>query len=90
MISVDVACRRYLQMHELESTVRLTEASILEVQKEMDDAEERLSELRKVKSDLLKEMRAAARDEGQLPLFDVATRLSTAKAGHETLGGVHG
>lgn len=84
MISVEVACRRYLQIHEIEVAVRLCEASILDVQKELDAAEERLGELRKTKSDLLKDMRAAARDEGQLPLFDVATRLSTAKAGHET------
>lgn len=84
MISVDVACRRYLQIHELEDNVLRCEASINEVQKEIDDAEERLKELRKAKSELLKEMRAAARDEGQLPLFDVTQRLSVARAGHET------
>lgn len=84
MISVDVALRRYLQIHEIETTIRLTEGSILEVQKEIDEAEQRLGELRKVKSDLLKDMRAAARDEGQLPLFDVNEKLSRARAGHET------
>lgn len=84
MISVDVACRRYLQVHALEESVRLCERSIHDVQKEVDDAEERLSELRKTKSELLKEMRAAAADEGQLPLFDVTAQLSTAKAGHES------
>lgn len=82
MMTVDTACRRYLQIAELERTVQLTEESIAEVQKEIDDAEERLTELRKTKAELMN--RAAARDEGQLPLFDVAVRLSTAKAGHET------
>jgi len=83
MMSVDTACRRYLQIKELEATVSLTEASILDVQKEIDDAEERIGELRKTKSELMKELRAAARDEGQLPLFDVARCLSVTKAGHE-------
>lgn len=69
MTKEDRAIRRYLQIAAIEATVRLTEASIEEVQKEIGDAEDRLGELRKTKSELLKEMRAAARDEGQLPLF---------------------
>lgn len=83
-MSVDTAVRRYLQIHEIESAVAECEASISEAQKELDDCEQRLHELRKTKSDLLKDMRAAARDEGQIPLFDVAAKLSVAKAGHET------
>jgi hypothetical protein len=57
---------------------------IAEVAKELDDCETRLQELRKTKSDLLKQMRAAARDEGTLPLFDDLTHtLSVTPAGHE-------
>lgn len=70
MTKQERAVRRYLQIAAIEQTVRLTEASIDEVQKEIADAEDRLGELRKTKSELMKEMRAAARDEGQLPLFD--------------------
>lgn len=84
MMTVDTACRRYLQIHALERTVRLTEESIEQVQKEIDEAGERLSELRSTKSKMLKEIREAARDEGQLPLFDVPATLSVTKAGHET------
>lgn len=83
MITVDKACRRFLQIHELEQHIERAEASIADVQREIADAEDRLTELRKTKADLMKELRTAARDEGQLPLFDVAERLSVAKAGHE-------
>jgi hypothetical protein len=40
------------------------------VQKEIDGAQERLADLRRAKNQLLKDIRAAARDEGQLPLFE--------------------
>lgn len=70
MTKEERAVRRYLQISNLERGVRLTEDSIEEVQREIDDGEQRLSELRKTKSELMKELRAAARDEGQLPLFD--------------------
>lgn len=84
MISIDKAARRYLQIKGLEDSISLTESSIGEVQKELEDCETRLQELRKAKSDLLKSMRAAARDEGELPLFDnLDHALSTAQAGHE-------
>lgn len=66
----DRAVKRFLQIAALEQTVELTETSIRDVQREIDDAETRLQELRKTKSELLKEMRDAAKDEGQLPLFD--------------------
>ena len=66
----DRAIRRFLQIAALEQTLELTETSIRDVQREIDDATDRLSELRKTKSALLKEMRDAAKDEGQLPLFD--------------------
>lgn len=83
MMTVDAACRRYLQIRELEDAVVRAEASIEDVVNEIADAEERLSELRKAKSALLKTIREAARDEGQLPLFDVAACLSVLPAGHE-------
>lgn len=70
MITVDKAARRYLQINALETAVRTTEAAVDQVQKEIDDAQERLADLRRQKRQLLEEIRLAARDEGQLPLFD--------------------
>lgn len=70
MITPDRAARRYLQINELEATVRTTEEAIDQVQKEIDDAQERLADLRREKRQLLEHIRTAARDEGQLPLFD--------------------
>lgn len=63
------AIRRYLQIASLEKAIRLTEGSIEDVQKEIGDAQDRLSELRRTNRALMKDLRAAARDEGQLPLF---------------------
>jgi dsDNA-specific endonuclease/ATPase MutS2 len=70
-LTSDRAVRRYLQIRAIEETVKKLELSIEGVQKEIDDADERLKELRKQKSELLKSMREAANDEGQLPLFGV-------------------
>lgn len=67
------AVRRYLQIAAIEVTVEKLEASIEDVQKEIDDAEDRLKEMRAQKSELMKAMRDAAKDEGQLPLFDNLT-----------------
>lgn len=69
----DRAIRRYLQIQAIEVTLEGVEGGIDQVQREIADAEDRLGELRKQKSELVKEMRAAARDEGQLPLFDDVT-----------------
>jgi hypothetical protein len=70
MISIDRAARRYLQIAAFEETVRLTEAAILDVEKEIEEAEARRAELRRTKRDALEDIRKAARDEGQLPLFE--------------------
>lgn len=70
MITRDRAAARYLQINALELTIRQTEDAIGQVEKEIDDAETRRTELRKVKRDALEEIRKAALDEGQLPLFD--------------------
>lgn len=70
MITLDKAARRYLQINALEAAVRTTEAAVDQVQKEIDDAQERLADLRRQKRQLLEDIRLAARDEGQLPLFD--------------------
>lgn len=86
MLTLELAAARFLQVHELERTIRLTEQEIAKAQKDVADAEERLSELRKTKTSLMKDMREAAADESQLPLFDpveVRRRLSVARAGHE-------
>lgn len=76
-VPTDRAVRRFLQIAALEDSVKLTESAIDDVQKELADAEDRLGDLRKQKSDLMKEMRAAASDEGQLPLFDNLPELLT-------------
>lgn len=65
----DRAVRRYLQVRVIEETVEKLEASIEDVVKEIDDANDRLRDLRKQKNELLKTMREAAKDEGQLLLF---------------------
>lgn len=88
MIAIDVAAKRFLQMHALEAEVSQTETAIADQQREIAELEDCVSELRTKRTELLKELRAAARDEGQLPLFDLATMCSTAKAGHEDR--VHG
>jgi septation ring formation regulator EzrA len=63
------AVRRYLQVRALQETVERIEGSIEVVQKEIDDATDRLRDLRKEKSEVMKAIREAAKDEGQLPLF---------------------
>lgn len=68
-LTSDRAIRRYMQIRAIEETVEKLELSIETVQKEIDDADDRLKELRKQKAELLKAMREAAKDEGQLPLF---------------------
>lgn len=72
-LTSDRAVRRYLQIAAIEETVEKLETSIEEVVKEIEDGQERLKELRAQKSELLKGMRDAAKDEGQLPLFDNLT-----------------
>lgn len=68
-LTTDRAVRRYLQVRALQETVERLEASIENVQQEIDDAETRLRDLRKEKADVMKAIREAAKDEGQLPLF---------------------
>lgn len=70
-LTTDRAVRRFLQIAAIEQTVEKIEASIGAVAKELEDAEERLKELQSQRREQLALMRAAAKDEGQLPLFDV-------------------
>lgn len=84
MIDIHRAAARYLQINALELTIRQTEDAIGEVEKEIADAEERRSELRRVKRDALDEIRKAALDEGQLPLpllDDLHHNLSVVRTG---------
>jgi hypothetical protein len=83
MIEKDRAARRFLQIAEFEETVRRIESAIEDVQKEIDGATERLSNLRREKRAALEDMRRAARDEGQMPLlpFDIDHALSVARIG---------
>lgn len=66
----DRATRRYLQIRTLQEHVERIERAIESVEKEIDDATDRRRDLRKEKADVLKAMREAAKDEGQLPLFN--------------------
>lgn len=68
-LTSDRAVRRFLQIAAIEQTVEKIELSIEEVIKDINDREEHLKELRSQKSELMKNMREAAKDEGQLPLF---------------------
>lgn len=83
MIEKERAARRFLQIAALEETVRITEAAIVDVEREIAEAEERRSELRRTKRDALEDIRRAARDEGQVPLlpFDLDAALSVARVG---------
>ena len=82
MIAKDRAAWRFLQIAEFEESVRQTEAAILDVQKELDDATSRLAELKRSKREALEDIRRAARDEGQIPLaFDLEHALSIARIG---------
>lgn len=84
MIEIHRAAARYLQMNALELTIRQADAAISDVEKEIDDAEARRAELRRVKRDALEEMRKAALDEGQLPLpllDDLPHNLSIVRTG---------
>jgi predicted nucleic acid-binding Zn-ribbon protein len=69
-LTAERAVRRFLQIQTIEQTVKDLEARILDKQKQLQQGEEELGELRKSKSDLMKQMREAANDEGQLPLFE--------------------
>lgn len=68
-MTMDRAARRYSQIAGIECTVRLLEDQIADQRKVVDEAEEALDELRKKRATLLVDMRAAARDEGDLPLI---------------------
>lgn len=76
MMNVEQAARRYIQIRDTERALELCEGSISEVNGKVVELEERLKELRKTKRNLEKDMRAFARDEGQIPLFDLGESLS--------------
>lgn len=76
----DRAARRYFQIREIERALSLTEEETLKAESERKEVEDRISELRATKRALQKDMRDAARDEGQLPLIDMM----------EALGNAHG
>lgn len=73
---VDRAATRFVQIAAIEQSIQLTEQSIAGVQKDIDEREAELHELRKVKNELLRDLRTAARDEGELPLVDLMERLA--------------
>lgn len=82
MIAKDRAAWRFLQIAELEESVRRIEAAIPKVERELQEVRERLSALRREKNEALDTIRQAARDEGQMPLdFDIDHALSVARVG---------
>lgn len=68
-MTMDRAARRYSQIARIEADVRNLEKDIADQKKVVDEANEVLSDLREKKATLLVDMRAAARDEGDLPLI---------------------
>jgi len=82
MIAKDRAASRFLQIADLEDTIRRAERGLEELNKELDDVKSRRDELLRVKRDALDDIRQAARDQGQLPLFaDLDHALSVAAVG---------
>lgn len=75
MIPFDRAARRYFQIRGIQKAIDLCEDSIADVQREITQANERLSELRATKRSLQGDMREAARDHGELPLIDLIEEL---------------
>lgn len=69
------AARRYIQIRDLEFTMSLIEKSIKVVQDEIDEATERVQSLRTEKKKVTEAIREAARDESQLPLFDLVAAI---------------
>jgi hypothetical protein len=63
-ITEERASRRFHQMASLERQILLTTRDI-------NDCRLHLKDLRETKEGLLLRLRAAARDEGELPLFDL-------------------
>lgn len=75
-MNTDRAARRYVQIATIEQAVVACEHSIETVQKSIDELSEQLFELRKTKASLMKDMRMAARDEGDLPLIELMETLA--------------
>jgi hypothetical protein len=67
-MTMDRAARRYSQIAKLERDINVTDAQIAEALQHVKDAKQVVSELREKRSTLLLDLRAAARDEGELPL----------------------
>ncbi len=69
---IDRAARRYCQIHGLEREMEITEASIKEALQHVTDAKNVVKELREKRASLLVDLLKAARNEGDLPLLDLA------------------
>lgn len=70
-LTLERAVKRFLQSQDIESTVRLVENSIEEIDNSIDELRSRRKALTAQKTDLLRELRATARNEGNLPLIDL-------------------
>jgi hypothetical protein len=70
-LTLERAIKRFLQAQDLESTVRLIENSIEQIDNQIAEAKSRRKELSSQKNECLRQLRATARDEGDLPLLDL-------------------
>ena len=68
-LTMDRAARRYSQIAQLERGISIADAEISEASQHVADARKHVSELREKRAALLFDLRKAARDEGELPLF---------------------
>lgn len=70
-LTLERAAKRFLQAQDIETTVQLIEKSIEEIDNEINERRARRSELSSQKTEMLRQLRATARDEGDLPLLDL-------------------
>lgn len=84
-LTVERAIKRFLQASDIESTVTLIEKSIEEIDNEIEERRGRRRELTSQKTELLRKLRAAARDEGDLPLLDLMDKFGDTEAPFLTL-----
>lgn len=76
-LTVERAVKRFLQAQDLESTARLIESSIEEIDNQISELKSRRSELNSQRSEVLRQLRANARDEGNLPLIDLMEKFGS-------------
>lgn len=70
-LTLERAAKRFLQAQDIETSVRLIERSIAEMDNQVDEIQGRRRALASQRTELLRQLRANACDEGDLPLIDL-------------------